>query len=294
MTSREIPTAPALAVVVSSCDAFADVWEPFFTLFFRYWPDCPYPLFLIANERRFEHPRVTTLCVGEDRGWTDNLRAALGHVPGTHLLYLQEDYLLRRAVDTPRVAALFAHAVAAGAACLRLFPTPGPDEPYPGGLPGVGRIGVDAPYRVSLQAAIWDRRALEALLVPGESGWQMETLGSARSRSVDAPFLSVERRPRPSVERSLRPGGERRPRPSSDLGVAGSHVVSGDLDVPIPYVCTAVVKGKWIPAAVALCRAEGIPLDLSRRSVETWRDRAWRRLMTARWVTRLRAWRHRK
>lgn len=266
MTPPEIPSAPALAVVVSSCDAFADVWEPFFTLFFRYWPDCPYPVHLIANERRFAHPRVTTLCVGTDRGWTDNLRSALEHVPGTHLLYLQEDYLLRRPVDTPRVASLFDHVVARGAACLRLYPTPGPDQPDPDGLPGVGRIGADAPYRVSLQAAIWDRRALESILVPGENGWQMETLGSARSRSLSAPFLSVERRLRPD----------------------------GDLDVPIPYVCTAVVKGKWIPAAVALCRAEGIPLDLERRSVETWRDRAWRRLMMSPWVTRLRAWRRRK
>ena len=266
MTSHELPSAPALAVVVSSCDAFADVWEPFFTLFFRYWPDCPYPVFLIANERRFDHPRVTTLCVGPDRGWAANLRHALQRVPGTHLLYLQEDYLLRRPVDTRRMATLFEQAVAAGAACLRLYPTPGPDQPNPGGPPGIGSIGADAPYRVSLQAAIWERRTLEALLVEGESGWHMETLGSARSRALAAPFLSVERH--------LRDDGE--------------------LDVAIPYVCTAVVKGKWIPAAVALCRAEGIPLDLGRRSVETWRDRAWRRLMTAPWVMWLRAWRRGK
>ena len=39
------------AVVVSSCDAYSDAWKPFFKLFFKYWSDCPFPIYLVTNTR---------------------------------------------------------------------------------------------------------------------------------------------------------------------------------------------------------------------------------------------------
>jgi hypothetical protein len=38
-----------LAVIVVSCDLYSDVWKPFFTLFFKYWNDCPFPVYLTSN-----------------------------------------------------------------------------------------------------------------------------------------------------------------------------------------------------------------------------------------------------
>ncbi len=42
-------TNSELAILVCSCDKYADVWEPFFKLFFKFWPDCPYPIYLLSN-----------------------------------------------------------------------------------------------------------------------------------------------------------------------------------------------------------------------------------------------------
>ncbi len=38
--------------------------------------------------------------------------------------------------------------------------------------------------RASLQAAIWETKSLQTLLHPGETGWDMEKLGTERSRSM--------------------------------------------------------------------------------------------------------------
>lgn len=50
---EESGRAADVAVVVASCDAYADLWEPFFRLFRRYWPDCPYPVYLGSNFRTY-------------------------------------------------------------------------------------------------------------------------------------------------------------------------------------------------------------------------------------------------
>jgi hypothetical protein len=238
---------PPTAVIVSSFDSYQDLWEPFFTLFFRYWPDCPFPVYLIANRQRYPDRRVTTLLLGEDRNWATNMRAALAMIPQPYLIYMQEDYLLERPVDTGRILRLADYMQQRRAACLRLYPSPGPDRPCADNLE-VGEIDRLAPYRVCLQAALWDRQALESLLVDGESAWNMEGRGSIRSRSLAQPFLSVRRDPR-----------------------------TGRISDPaLPYFCTGVIRGRWVRGAVALCAREGIAIDRARRAVETPSQELWR------------------
>jgi hypothetical protein len=184
--------APSAVVLVSSCDAYEDVWHPFFTLFFRYWPDCLFPVYLIANHMSYPDDRVTTILVGEDRGWATNIRQALSRLPCPYVIYMQEDYLLTKPVDTKQILNLLSYMQLRNAGCLRLFPCPGPDLPVPDNKE-VGIIVQTAEYRVSLQAAVWDKKVLEYLLVDGETAWHMEILGTQRSRALDVLFLSVWR-----------------------------------------------------------------------------------------------------
>lgn len=227
-----------LAVVVSSCDDYSDIWPAFFTLFFRYWPDCPYPVYLVTERQSCGDPRVRHLLVGEDRGWATNLKSALEQIPEQHILYLQEDYLLVRRVDTAKIAEVLAFMVREGASVLRIRPAPPADLAYQD-HPEIGEISTDADYRVSLQAAIWDRAGLLSLIREGESGWQMEALGSRRAARTDMRFLGLK------------------------LGVTP----------PVPYLCTAVYRGKWTQPAVELCQTENIPIDTSRRPIRSrWDD----------------------
>jgi hypothetical protein len=242
-------------IVVSSCDKFQDVWSPFFTLFFRYWPDCPFPIFLIANQQSYPDDRVKTILAGEDRGWATNLRLALDKVPTPYVLYLQEDYFLAGKADTATILDLVAYMSHCRAGCLRLYPCPGPDLPCADN-DYVGMISKTAPYRVSLQAALWDKEVLRSLLVDEESGWDMEIKGTERSRSLDVPFFSVKRDP------------------------ATNQVTN----LALPYFCTAIVRGRWVREAVELCRREGMIIDDRRRSIETARQLFWRQSRLLNWA----------
>jgi hypothetical protein len=225
-----MPDSTALLVV--SCDSYRDIWGPFFTLLFRYWDDCPYPVFLGSNFEKYPDKRVVSLAIGEDRDWSSNLRRMLEWIPQDGILLIQEDFLLDRPVHTARIDRYIGYARRRQAACLRLMPIPGPDVPC-ADQPELGEIGKGAEYRVSLQAAWWKKEQLAAVALPGESPWQFERLGSRRSDALDAPFLS------------LREG----------------------VDFPLDYFTTAVVRGYWEPAALDLCRREKVPVDLRVRSV---------------------------
>ncbi len=234
-----------VAILVTSCDKYQDLWEPFFTLFFRYWQDCPYPVYLGTNHLKYDNGRVKTIAVGDDTDWSSGFRGMLEEIPHPYVIVLIEDYLLTQSVDTVRIDRLVSYMEDKGAGCLRLYPCPGPDLPCPDN-PEVGEISKGADYRLSLQAAIWNRQTLLELLREGESAWELEINGTERTNDLDVPFLCV-------------------------IG-----------DSPIPYFCTGVVKGKWVKEAVKLCETEGIEVDLTARSVQTPVDRLLRSAMVGR------------
>jgi hypothetical protein len=248
-TARRRP--PEVAVLVASCDAYSDLWTPFFTLFRRYWPDCPYPVYLGSNSQEYPEPSVRSILVGPDVDWSTGFGAMLERVEEPYVLVLLEDYLLSAPVDTARIERLVGYMQRRGAACMRLMPVPGPPASLPD-FPDAGELSRGTAYRLSLQAAVWRREDLLSLVRPGESPWQLELEGTKRTEGLSAPFLSVVR----------------------------------DSRRPLPYVCTAVVKGAWIREAVRLCRREGIAVDLTRRERESWKTYAHRK--TRRWRDHIR------
>lgn len=222
---------PKCSVIVSSCDSYDDVWAPFFTLFFRYWPDCPFPVYLMSETKKYPDDRVTTINIGEDKKWASNMKTALKQINTPYVLYLQEDYFFRSKVDTDNIIKLLNYAIREKVGCLRLFPSPGPDRTYKNSA-DVGEIDKKANYSISTQATIWNKDVLDSLLIDGESGWDFEIKGSKKVVDLKIPFLCVYKK-------------------------------------AINYFATAIKRGVWYYDAVKLCAKEGIIIDGKRREIET-------------------------
>src|SRR5437773_912082 len=49
------PMTP-VTILVSSFDGYSDCWGPVCHGFTKYWPNCPYPVLLMTNEKDHQHP----------------------------------------------------------------------------------------------------------------------------------------------------------------------------------------------------------------------------------------------
>jgi len=222
--------ASSVAIVVSTCDAFFDVWRPFTYFFWRFWPDCPLKTFLIVNELSVQSQRIRPLIVGPDRGWASNLRLALEQISETHILYMQEDYFLTGLVDNRQLAVDFGDAMSRNADSL-CFRSRSRIEPMFQSLNNrFGIVPLDSDGRTRCQVTLWNRAKLLSILRDGESGWEMEAGGSDRTR--DMLLLSYGAR----------------------------H------NTPIPYLMSAIVRGLWMPGAIELCSQNGVGLEPRYRS----------------------------
>jgi hypothetical protein len=175
-----------------SCDAYSDLWTPFFTLLDCYWPDCPFPVFLGAGELDCGLRAVTTLKSGGGRDWSKCFQDCLEQLETKYVLVMLDDFFLRRKVSTSEVLKCLRFALMTDAVQLRLIPRPRPT----GRLLGeklIGESGLGSPYRVSTQAAIWNRMRLLEMLRPGETIWEFEYNANARADELPGGFYSVWR-----------------------------------------------------------------------------------------------------
>lgn len=236
-----------VTVVVSSCDAFFDVWKPFAFFLRQYWADCPLRIVLIVNELRISSRTITPLPVGPDRGWATTLRIALEQITTSYVLYMQEDYFFSKRVDSIGLARDFAEMMDLGADALCFRARTHIEPAFRQLNDRFGVVPIDSDGRTRNQITLWKRDSLRSILRDGESGWEMEREGSPRTREMQ--ILSYRRRN----------------------------------NTPIPYLMSAIVRGLWTREALAFCRNHNVQISPQFR--RTYTNVSWLRGVR-RWLTR--------
>ena len=240
--------AQQVTIVVSSCDAFFDVWRPFAFFLRQCWADCPLRIFLIVNELRFSSRMIRPLPVGPDRGWATSLRIALEQVTTPYLLYVQEDYFLTNRVDSDALARDFREMIELNADSLCFRARTHLERAFRRLNDRFGVVPVDSDGRTRNQITLWKRDSLHSILRDGENGWDMERKGSDRTQHMQV--LSYAQR----------------------------------TNTPIPYLMSAIVRGLWTPEALAMCHAHGVAIAPQFRRTYTQNSwlRGFRRSLTRR------------
>lgn len=222
-------------ILVISCDAYADIWEPFARAFLHFWPDCPFSVYVGSNDRRFsESANFQSIAVGPDNGWTDGLRKMLHALPGKYVILLLDDFFLTAPPQTDAILEAVQLTMDHGLGYVRLAPLPPPTPPPSRPIadhPRFGKVAPGSPFRVSAQAAVWSKDVLLRLLQPGLTPWQFEHYGTRLSASFSQEFWS----------------------PFEPL-LHYEHVIE---------------KGRWKPEGLALCHRLGVAVDTSARGAFT-------------------------
>jgi hypothetical protein len=198
-----------VSLVVSSCDKYAFLWEPFFVQLFKFWPELKksekfVPIFLISNFKKYHNSRVINIAVGEDKSWSDNMIKVLESVKTKYVIILLDDYILTKPVNIDRLAEIINllyqkrgaysnlmvdHSIFVKQALFRPFSK---NKPVVGVKEIVLRGLTTHNFpRNSLQACIWDTANFRKILRAGESAWRHEAAGHKRSKEMVEPFFAL-------------------------------------------------------------------------------------------------------
>jgi len=186
------------AIIVAARDSYSDTWDAFFTLFFKYWPDCPYPVYLFSEKKIFPDHRVLPLIIENDpseswgKQWEGRIRKAILQMNVEHFIVLHTDYFLSQKIDTDRILELEKILRQPDIGYIRLTPVPPPKLPY---APDkrLGIISKTDRYSISLQATFWKKNIFEYFLVPHLNPGEYEIEGSKTSFNVPELFLSSKK-----------------------------------------------------------------------------------------------------
>ncbi len=229
-------------VFICSSDSRRDVLDRVIPSVFKFWPDCPYPVYAGFNSRPERLPSNITAVLAPVSDWRGELATQLRQVSHRHLIVFLDDYLLEARVMQERLDELLATFERLHLHYLRLSPLglsllervarPGrlfPDD--------IRLISADRPFHSSLRIAIWQREHLLAMLDESGTIWDFEHQGRDGVRH----FAIVSRPP-----------------------IRYQHLVD---------------KGRWQPYARRLLRKVGLSDELGDRPV--WPEWAYGRVWLA-------------
>lgn len=231
-----------ITILVNSCDAYEDLWSPFFSLFKKY---CPIDAQIILNteSKDVSVDGLDIKCVHPSRPddpYGKRMRHALKQVKTRYVLLLLDDFYLRSPVDLQRLDSIMEWMDKdPNIACFNSEPTSVYTDLEVERYPGFRRVPLGTPYTLNMQAAIWRTSLLGKYWRSNITPWEWENYCNVLTTKY----------PRDKFYCATCGGS-----PYMDYG----HYQVGDL--------WGVVRGKWfLPDIAPLFDREGIHMDLSVR-----------------------------
>jgi len=226
--------SPKMAVIVSSCDRYADLLEPFHQVFTKYWPDCQYRKVLVTQSKpetiglhMFDHIDAW----GVDMPWTQRLLYTLRALSTPYFLLILDDFFMSGMFSNAKAEHYLDILQEKQGAGIRLTPLPKPKRAV---TSEYGEYPIGQAYRVSAQVGIWNREYMILLLEDLQASelWNFERYGSLVSEKYISPSF-------------------------------------GTYQTVFPYT-EVICFGRWLAGGLRFIENEGITIDRSRRAAEPW------------------------
>ena len=189
-----------ITVLVNSCDGYSEIWDAFFTLFKKYWPQCEYPIVLNTESKSysFEGLDITTYSLYDGKKgskksiqWGERLIRTLEMINSEYIIFLLDDFFFMDYVDVKRLNDCIKWIKDdENISTFGFYRTRQPNI-RDGKYYGFEKRPKQALYKLNAQAAIWRKDKLISYIRPHESAWDWEILGSIRATRYSEGFYSA-------------------------------------------------------------------------------------------------------
>jgi len=184
-----------IALLISTYDNSEDLWIPLEQTYLRYWKDIGFPIYLSTNHKVFNSQLFTSLTIGNELSWSDNLIKSLNKINQEYVLLTFDDLFLTAKVDNQFIEQLMTRAIQSKFNYLQFYCSI-----------SKGRRLDDlifkkfnkTRYKNSTIWSFWKKDVLLELLQKDESAWEFEINGNIRSYKYKD-FYSTRRNVMPFV-----------------------------------------------------------------------------------------------
>lgn len=166
-----------LAILVLSCDKYSGIWDDFFNLKERFWPDCPYPCYLATDSKDYEREGLQIIHFGNIRTWSICAKKTIENIKERYIALFLEDAFIYKAIDSKVIADDLQFVIDNNVDFLtlernRMERTLTKDDQV---VPHIWRIDRHKKYGIDTSAAIWAKNfLLKALEKEDCNAWQFE------------------------------------------------------------------------------------------------------------------------
>ena len=221
-------------IFISSADSYSDIWDLFFDLFKKNWPEFDGEIVLNTQEKEYSYPGLNIVCtrVGHLNGFGRTLRAGLDYVRTEHVLFFLIDFLLTGKTNNTKLEEYYSYFVEKNLDSLCLISKNYPNKACQDN-PEISRY-MPSFHFFSYQIAFWKKDMLKEMALPHENPWTSEWYGNKRAlkASVDIRMLNNE------------------------------------ANVIFVYNHTGCLhRGKWMPDAIEYLKGHNYKVDYSKRGI---------------------------
>lgn len=217
------PTHNDFCILLLSCDKYADLWPVTLGQFRKHFHNNIYPVYFGSNKIAPADPDVISVLSGPDRDWSSSYAHILEKIPYRKIFVLLEDLVIDSPINSTEFDECIRFMLARDAMHIKYWSAPKPGRATDHDF--FWEYSRGAPYRATV-CGFWDREYLLRLLLPGESPWNFEIMGSYRTSYSDGFYATVK---------------------------------------PLFEFVNIIEKGYWIPESLVWATKNDIHFDLSRR-----------------------------
>ena len=184
-----------IALLISTYDNSEDLWKLLEKTYLRYWHDISMPIYLTTNHKIFHSQLFTSLAIGEELSWSDNLIKSLNKIKEEYVLLTFDDLFLTEKVDNQLIEALMSRAISSRFNYLQFYRSTSNGNRVDN---LIFRKSKKTRYRNSTIWSFWKKDVLLELLQKNEDAWEFERDGNLRSYKYNG-FYSTRRNVIPFV-----------------------------------------------------------------------------------------------
>lgn len=187
-----------LTVLVCSCDKYNDLWNPFFTLFQKNWPDFNGKIILNTESEKFSFENLDIKCFsfyekGSNVPYGERILKHLNEINTPYVLVLMDDFFIGKPVDVEAFSRIQDYIrTDRNAACFTLDFIYD-ENPIKSDYDIFYKRPQYADFKANLLAGLWKTEVFISTWKKHESAWEYEEYASIRASFTDYDYYSLRK-----------------------------------------------------------------------------------------------------